>query len=476
MTKSQPKDGATTAPRVLVVDDEEDLCELIAMRLEHHGFEVVTETSYAGAKARIHAEILDAVVLDLRLEDGDGLDLLEEVRRTEPDLPILILTAHGSIETAVEAVKKGAQAFLTKPFHDHELLRKLDDALVGAELRRELAEFRRMVGGNPSQQLIGKSEPIKQVRELIARVASTDSTVLITGESGTGKELAARKLHTLSPRREGPFVALNCAALPADLLESELFGHAKGAFTGAHQDKTGLLSAADGGTVFLDEIGDAPMSIQAKLLRVLQERTYVPVGSTRERSTDVRIVAATNRDLQADIADGRFREDLFYRLHVVPIRMPPLRERREDILPLAEHFLRKAATKHDLGRVRLTPSALGLLRDHDWPGNVRELANVVEAAAVLASGGLVDADALEVAFPRSSQEANAIVRDESEESELSLPPMSDARQRFDRAYLVEVLRRTQGNVSAAARLAGRNRTDFHDLLRRHGIDPNDFRS
>ncbi|MEZ4250343.1 MAG: sigma-54 dependent transcriptional regulator [Polyangiales bacterium] len=457
--------------RLLVVDDEEDLCELIAMRLEHHGYEVVTETSCRGARRTLRGELVDALLLDLRLEDGDGMDLLEELRESDPDLPVVILTAHGSIETAVEAMRKGAHSFLTKPFHDHELLATIAQALVGAELRRELAGFRRGTPRAGGTRLLGESPTMIALRERLARVAGTDSTVLVTGESGAGKELVARSLHELSQRRKRPCIAVNCAALPPDLLESELFGHVRGAFTSATRDKEGLVAAAEGGTLFLDEIGDAPLSVQAKLLRVLQERTYLPVGATRERRADVRVVAATNRDLAADIAAGRFREDLFYRLHVVPLHVPPLRERREDILPLAELFLRRASEKHDLGRIRLSPDALGAMRVHDWPGNVRELANVVEAAALLATEGVVELAHLEAATPRPSAPTSFEPRLDTDE----LPPMADARQRFDRAYLCEVLRRTRGNVSAAARLAGRNRTDFHDLLKRHGVDASEFR-
>jgi two-component system response regulator GlrR len=460
--------------RLMVVDDEEDLCELIAMRLEHHGYEVVTETSCRGARRALRNELVDVLVLDLRLEDGDGLTLLDELRETDPDLPVVILTAHGSIETAVEAMKKGAHSFLTKPFHDHELLATVAQALVGAELRRELAGFRRGSGRSSGTRLLGESPSMIALRERLARVAGTDSTVLVTGESGTGKELVARSLHELSHRRKRPCIAVNCAALPPDLLESELFGHVRGAFTSAHRDKDGLLAAAEGGTLFLDEIGDAPPSVQAKLLRVLQERTYLPVGATREKQADVRIVAATNRELGADIAAGRFREDLFYRLHVVPLHLPPLRERREDILPLSELFLRRASEKHDLGRVRLSPKALEALRAHDWPGNVRELANVVEAAGLLATDGIVELTHVEAALPRPASSSTASFEPRLDVEDL--PPMADARQKFERAYLCEVLRRTRGNVSAAARLAGRNRTDLHDLLKRHGIDAGDFRN
>ncbi|MCC6877647.1 MAG: sigma-54-dependent Fis family transcriptional regulator [Sandaracinaceae bacterium] len=471
--------------RILVVDDEDDLCLLIAMRLEHHGYAVSTETSCRGAIELLSRELFDAVVLDLRLEDGDGLDLLGHIQEMDPELPVVMLTAHGSIEAAVAAMERGAYGFLTKPFHDHELLQKLAHALEGAHLRREVAGFRRMVGeGSNDARLLGSSPAIAEVRERIARLAPTDATVLVTGESGTGKELAARSLHALSGRREGPLVTVNCAAMPAELLESELFGHVRGAFTGAQRDKKGLFAVADGGSIFLDEIGDAPLAVQAKLLRVLQERRFLPLGATSEEQSDVRVIAATNRDLQADVAAGRFREDLFYRLHVVPIRMPPLRDRREDIPLLAEVFLRRAATQHGLGRCLLQSDAVRLLLRHTWPGNVRELANVIQGAAVLARDGRVGPEELaavlslpierDVGTATPSIDARGVIG--VPRNELGEPlPMREAREVFDREYLCAILRREKGNVSAAARVAGRNRTDLHDLLRRHGIDADAFR-
>ncbi len=480
-----------TPAQVLVVDDEEDLCVLIAMRLEHHGYAVTTESSARGALELLSREHFDAVILDLRLDEDDGMDVLERIRVHDPDLPVVMLTAHGSIETAVEAMQRGAYGFLTKPFHDRELIQELEHALEGSQLRREVASFRRMMGATSGDQLLlGGSEAISGVRELLARVAPSDASVLVSGESGTGKELAARSLHVLSTRRDGPFTAVNCAALPADLLESELFGYVKGAFTGADRDKEGLLAAASGGTLFLDEVGDAPANVQAKLLRVLQERRFMRIGAVREEPCDVRVVAATNHDLREDVANGRFREDLFYRLHVVPIQMPPLRDRCEDVAPLADLFLRRAAQQHGTARAQLLPDAVHLLTRHTWPGNVRELANVMMGAVLLARDGRVGVDELRAVMPNyEPREASAresprtestpthrrAERDLFEADDGSLLTMRQARERFDRAYLLEVLRRGQGNVSAAARTAERNRTDFHDLLRRHGIDAAAFR-
>jgi two-component system response regulator GlrR len=477
------------APTILLVDDEAEMLTLLAMRLEHNGYRTETCANAATARARFARGGLDAVVLDLRLPDGDGMELLSDFRARSPDVPVIMLTAHGTIETAVEAMRRGAFGFLTKPFNHHELLQRVRHAIENAALRRELADFRRIVGEEISGSILGVSPAVAQVRQLIARVAPTDVTVLLTGESGTGKELAARSIHQLSPRAQAPFVAVNCAAIPSDLLESELFGHMRGAFTGASRDRDGLFAAARGGTLFLDEIGDAPPHVQVKLLRVLQERRYTPVGSTAERDADVRLLAATNRELRADVARGRFREDLFFRLHVVPLEMPPLRERREDIVLLAEVFLERASARHRLPVPVLRSDALAWMLEWPWTGNVRELANLMEAATVLAAGAEVGADALYrlagAATPRAQPVASQgdereAGGDQGEVASIDpvrvltdtarpLPPLKEAREAFERAYLVEVLRRASGNVTAAARVSGRNRTDFYDLLRRHNL-------
>ena len=472
--------SASSSAHVLVVDDEEDLCELLAMRLEHHGFRASVETTIRGAIELMEREIVDAMIVDLRLDGESGLDLLDAVQQRSLDLPVIMLTAHGSVESAVDAMARGAYGFLTKPFHDHELLEKVRHGVERVRLRREVAGLRRIVGNSERGRLLGTGAKIAEVRERLARVGPSDATVLLLGESGTGKELAARTLHDASTRAAGPFVAVNCGALPEALLESELFGHVRGAFTGANRDKdrAGLFASAAGGTVFLDEIGDAPLSVQVKLLRVLQEREVIPVGATRPVAVDVRVVAATHRDLGAEVQAGRFREDLLYRLHVVPIQMPPLRERREDIALLAELFLAQVASRHALGTPHLSSDALGLLLEHDWPGNVRELSNVMEGAALLASDGVLRPSHVQAVLVRPT-------RSEASKSEAplpllelageELPSLRVARERFDRLYVEEALRRANGNVSAAARLAGRNRTDFHALLKRYGITGADFR-
>jgi DNA-binding NtrC family response regulator len=495
------------ARHVVVIDDEQELCELLAMRLEHHGYRVTTSATGKGGLALLGGDPVDAMILDLRLGDSDGLDVLSEVHKRAPDVPVVILTAHGTIQTAVEAMQRGAYGFLTKPFHDHDLLQKLGNAVERSTLRREVAGLRRIVGGEDVEsRLLGTSAAIARVRELIARIAPSDATVLSEGESGTGKELCARMLHELSLRKAGPFVAVNCGALPSELLESELFGHVRGAFTGAIRDKAGLFAAARGGTLFLDEIGESSIAVQVKLLRVLQERRYARVGSTQEEEADVRVLAATNRELRALVADGQFREDLFYRLHVVPLRVPPLRERDSDVRFLATLFLERSAARHGMPVPRLSRDAMDALLSHPWPGNVRELANVMEAALLMSrsneihakdlslpTGALTSASTstsvaapgngppsgLHAVAPRASgyqhdAQLGAMIVTLSEDS-APLPPLREARDAFEKAYIIESLKRSGGNVAAAARVAGRNRTDFYELLRRHGLSPASFK-
>ncbi len=474
--------SAPDAPRVLVVDDDREMCELLALRLGSRGYCVLTAHSVQAALRIIGSEPIDTILLDLRLGTEDGATVLDSVHKRMPDVPVLIITAHGSIETAVATMRRGAFGFVTKPFNSHDLLQQLAHAIESVRLRREVAGLRRFVGAAGSEaHIVGISPQIEQVREMIARLAPTEATVLILGESGTGKELVARAIHTLSPRSKGPFVAVNCAALAADLLESTLFGHARGAFTGAIADHEGHFGAARQGTLFLDEIGEAPLPVQAKLLRVLQERRYTRVGSTVEQEANVRILAATNRDLRQEIAERRFREDLFYRLHVLPIVMPPLRERPLDLPVLAHMFLARAAARYGVSAPRLSDAALEVLGAHSWPGNVRELGNVMEAAVLLAGGGEITAEHL-VSIGSSATTASAVLDDFARATSRlltqyaatdapPLPTLREARDALEVAYLDAVLQRTGGSVAQAARLAGRNRTDFYDLLRRHGRSP-----
>lgn len=483
---SAPEETGSPRPHVLMIDDEEDLCELVALRLEHNGYRVTTEASARGGLEVLEREVVDAMILDLRLDDADGLDVLRRVVERSSDLPVVVLTAHGTIESAVEAMRLGAYGFLTKPFDGHALLQQLGHAVERVRLRRELDGLKRIFGETTEgSRLLGVSSAIALVRARIRRVAQTDATVLIQGESGTGKELAARAIHEGSGRAKGPFIAVNCGALPEQLLESELFGYERGAFTGAHRTRSGLIAAAEGGTLFLDEVGEAPLGVQVKLLRVLQERSYLPIGSAVPVSANIRIVAATNRNLQQEVKEGRFREDLYYRLHVVPLLMSPLRESREDIPLLAEFFLTRSAARHGISTPHLTLDAIRVLLGHEWRGNVRELANVIEGAAILSQDGYLRPEhVLSVLDPGADPSRPVALAPETQNVLLvptwssvegPFPSLREAREAFDRSYLEEVLRRASGNVSQAARLAGRNRTDLHELLRRHDIRASRFR-
>ena len=470
------------AGHILLVDDDVELCELLSIRIEAAGYGVSLAHDVKTALDRVGRERIDCILLDLRLGNENGFDVLDGVNKRAAEVPVIMITAHGTIDLAVEAMKKGAYGFVTKPFHDHDLLQKLKQTVESHRMRRELVALRRVVGAPTDERarLVGVSPAIERVREMISLVAPAESTVLVLGESGTGKELVARCIRALSSRKDGPFVAVNCAGLSAELLESTLFGHKRGAFTGATSDREGLFGAAKKGTLFLDEIGETPLEVQAKLLRVLQERRYTALGSTQEQEADVRIVAATNRDLRQEIAEKRFREDLFYRLHVVPIAMPPLRERPDDIQLLAEMFLERAAARMKMPCPRIGDRALAALRAHPWPGNVRELENVMEAAVLLCRTGELDVDHLPgvgtgaVAAPSNpdmSRNAESLFASYADPSSPPPPALREARDTFERAYLQSVLQRSNGNVSAAAKLAERNRTDFYDLMRRHGLSP-----
>ncbi len=372
-------------PRVLVVDDRLEMAEMLADGLAERGFEPIALASAREAAARLEAERVDAVVTDLRMPDMDGLELLAVSRRLDPARPVIVMTAFGAIDTAIESIRRGAYHYLTKPFRQEELVIFLERALDESRVRREAAALRVTLQERFSPAgFVARSAAMREALDVVERIAGTDVPVLLTGETGTGKGLVARTLHALSPRAGGPFVTVNCAALPEALLESELFGHVKGAFTGATQDRPGLFAEADRGTLLLDEIGEMPLALQSKLLHVLESGTVRAVGASRERRVDVRIVAATHRDLRRRVRDGTFREDLLYRLDVVPVHLPPLRERQEDIPLLVDQFLASARARYPATAVeRFSPEALGSLIEHGWPGNVRELAHVVERTVLL---------------------------------------------------------------------------------------------
>jgi len=393
-------------PRVLIVDDQEQMAEMLADGLRDHGYETSAVTTGREAMKRLEVERVDALVTDLRMPDLDGLELLVASRRVDASRPVIVMTAFGAIDTAIESIRKGAYHYLTKPFRLEELVIFLGRALDESKVRREAEALRAELRERFSRNgFVAKSPAMREVLDVVGRVARTDAPVLLTGETGTGKGLVARAIHAESLRASGPFVAVNCAALPESLLESELFGHVKGAFTGATQDRPGLFAEAAGGTLLLDEIGEMPLPLQAKLLQVLESRTVRPVGATRERAVDVRIITATNRDLRQRMAAGGFREDLLYRIDVVPIHLPPLRERTEDIPQLVDDFVRDARARNASAVVeRFSGEAMAHLLDYRWPGNVRELAHLVERLILLGSGSEVTAAQL----PSAVREGSAL--------------------------------------------------------------------
>ena len=458
--------GAAPA-RLLVVDDDVDLLRLLSMRLQASGYHVTTADGVATARSHLGVERFDLVLSDVRLPDGDGLALFEDIRRQHPALPVILLTAHGSIPDAVEATALGVAGYLTKPFDSQALLRGIRQALQLAGPSHARAGVHAQAGvATPAgdtawrSAIISRSSRMQALLDEARLVAVSDASVLIRGDSGTGKELLARAIHLASPRATAPFVAINCGAIPEPLLESELFGHVRGAFTGATSSHRGLVQAAHGGTLFLDEIGDMPLALQVKLLRVLQERAVRPVGATRAEAVDLRIVSATHRDLEAALAAGQFREDLYYRIDVVSLQLPTLAERREDIPLLAEHFLRGLAHKYAKRLTGFAPEALEALATAAWPGNVRQLHNVVEQACALATTALIPRALVERALRVHPAEPLGY---------------AEAKRRFERNYLIQLLKLTAGNVSDAARLAERNRTEFYRLLQRHGLAPELFR-
>lgn len=438
--------------RLLLVDDEQNLLHVVSLRLNVAGFDVETAGSGAEALAKIPVFRPHVVISDLRMEGMDGLALFDAIAHTWPTLPVIILTAHGSIPDAVEATRRGVFGYLTKPFNHKEMQAQIEAALnLGGGVSSDTDSDEAWREG-----IITRSPAMEAVLAEARLAARSDANVLIRGESGTGKELLAHAIHRASRRREQAYVAVNCSAIPDTLIESELFGHRKGAFTGATHDHPGLFQAADGGMLFLDEVGDMPLTAQAKLLRVVQERQVRPVGGVDSVEVDVRIVSATHRDLDTAATEGRFREDLYYRLNVVTLTLPTLAERREDIPLLARHFLGLVA-RESMPEVKgFSPDAMARLIAYDWPGNVRQLYNVVERTVVLSTTPLIPASQVERALNEAPTE---------------LPSLVETREHAEREYISRILLLTEGNVTAAARLAKRNRTEFYKLLNRHHIDP-----
>lgn len=443
---------------ILVVDDDQDILKLISMRLTATGYNTVAASNGEQAMAAISLKRPDLIVSDLRMPAMDGMALLDAVHKNHPTLPMIILTAHGSIPDAVHATQQGAYSFLTKPFDSQELLKLVADALriSGSQGDHHLPE-----NDEWRQSILTRSPQMESLLGQAKLIASTDASVFIQGDSGSGKELLARAIHQASQRKNNPFVAINCGAIPENLLESELFGHSKGSFTGAINNHIGLFESAHGGTLFLDEIGDMPPALQVKVLRALQERIIRPVGSTKDINIDVRVISATHRDLAEEMRENRFREDLFYRINVVSLEIPSLSERREDISLLANHFIQIFNKKYKKNVHSFVPEALELLISADWPGNVRQLQNVIEQTVVLATTQVIPLNLLEKALHASSS---------------TIIPLDVAKQQFEQSYLINILKTTQGNVAQAAKLAKRNRTEFYRLLERHQIQPADFKN
>ncbi|MBP1746322.1 MAG: sigma-54-dependent Fis family transcriptional regulator [Deltaproteobacteria bacterium] len=448
--------------KILVVDDDRNLVELIQMRLEKAGYDVVTSIHEEEAIEKAKGQLFDLAVVDLQLVNTDGISLMEDLHRIIPEMPVIILTAYGSIESAVDAIKRGAYSYLTKPFEHQDLLLQIQKAVENRRLTSEIERLKGLLGERFSfANVVTRSERMQKVLETISRIAPTESTVLLLGESGTGKDLIAKVIHLASERKDKPFVAINCAALPEALLESNLFGHEKGAFSGAVRTARGLFLQANEGTIFLDEIGDMPLSIQAKVLRVLQDKKFYPVGSEKLVGADVRIIVATNKNLEEQVKQGLFREDLYYRVHVIPIHLPPLRDRKEDIPLLVDHFLNKFREKVKKEIKGFSPQAMQKLMLHDWPGNVRELENIIEYAAAMTDTELINEDLI---FQTKVIPAVTYIK-----------PLKEAKDIFERGYLIYLLETCKGKVSEAAKMAGKYRADFYLLLKKHELNPDDFK-
>jgi two-component system response regulator PilR (NtrC family) len=448
-----------TKPAVLIVDDEPDLLELVSLTLSRMNLETQTAADIMSAKRLLKSQHFDLCLTDMRLPDGDGLDLVSWIQEHRPNVPAAVITAHGNVESAVRALKVGAFDFVSKPL-DLGVLRKLVGSAIKLGQSDEAATT--MIQG---PRLIGRSQPMQQLREMIARVARSQAPVHIFGESGTGKELVARLIHESGARSEGPFVAVNCGAIPNELMESELFGHKRGSFTGAVADKKGLVQSAEGGTLFLDEVADLPLHMQVKLLRVVQEKTVRPIGEAREELVDVRILSATHKNLAQLVAEGRFREDLFYRINVIELRVPSLRERREDIPELASTILARLGRRMEIEMPRLDAEAMQMLESYAFPGNVRELENVLERALTLCNSGVITADNVKL---RSAARVEGFDTGTNEMPETAA--LGSQLEGIERDAIVKALEKTRYNKTAAAKLLGMSFRALRYRIKKLGIE------
>jgi len=446
--------------RVLIVDDEESIRSSLERLLSYEKFKTLSAPDGAAALDLVAGERVDIVLLDIKMPGMDGLEVLQKMKDLHPDLPVIIISGHGTITTAVEATKLGAFDFIEKPIDIERLLLTIRNGMSHAELARENVQLQKRSG--LATEIIGEHPEMHAIMETITRVAPTNARILIMGENGTGKELVARKLHELSKRAAEPFIEVNCAAIPEDLIESELFGHEKGAFTGAISQRIGKFELADGGTLFLDEVGDMSLSAQAKVLRVLQESAFERVGGTETKRVDVRVVAATNKDLHEEAGKGKFRDDLYYRLNVVPIRIPPLRERRSDIKLLAEYFLKEVAGELGRSPKKLAPDALGVLTDYAWPGNVRELRNLIERLCILTMGEVIRAEDL--------PPLELLREEDVRKDPFGLRTYQEFKDFMEKEYLVKKLRENNGNVSRTARQLDMQRSNLYKKLEKYGIE------
>ncbi len=447
--------------KILVVDDDKNILKVIKMKLESEGFQVASSLNAQAALQIAKDEVIDLALLDLKLNDKNGIELMEDIHQINPELPAIILTAYGAIDTAVEAMRKGAYSYLTKPFEEDDLLLQIEQCLEKATISYAVKNLNNKVKQKYGfDNIVGQSGTMKKVMAKVSQAAATDSIVHIEGESGTGKELIAKTLHVASSRRDGPFVAINCAAIPDNLMESELFGYEKGAFTGATKHKKGFFAQAAKGSIFLDEISEMPFPMQAKLLRVIEEREYYPLGSEKTVKVDARIIIASNKDLAKEVENKTFREDLYYRIHVIPIKLPPLKDRKESIPLLAKYFLKKYSSKLNKDVSGFSKSAMQKLLLHTWPGNVRELENTIECAAALTTKNIIYED---------------LILQARDIKPNGLKPLKAAKEDFEKNYIIQLFEFTKGNVSKAAKLAGRYRADLYDLLKKYGMKPDDFR-